>query len=74
MLNVIRESSEKCKLKPQGDIVSEWLSSINQQTSAGEDVETQEELFGTVGGSADWCSHCGKQYGDNSNIKNGSAF
>ena len=22
-------------------------------------------MFCTVGGSADWCSHCGKQYGDN---------
>ena len=23
------------------------------------------EPFCTVGGNADWCSHCGKQYGDN---------
>ena len=38
----------------------EWLSSINQQTSAGEDVE-KGEPFCTVGGKADWCSHCGKQ-------------
>ena len=25
----------------------------------------KEEHFLTVGGNADWCSHCGKQYGDN---------
>ena len=34
-------SAEKCKLKPQWDIIShlsEWLSSINQQTSTGENV------------------------------------
>ena len=40
------------------------LSSINQQTtSAGKDVE-EGETFGTVGGNADYCSHCGKQYRD----------
>ena len=58
---------KKCKLKLQWDTTSyqsEWPSSINQQTSAGEDVE-KEEPFLTVGGNADWCSHCGKQYGDN---------
>ena len=36
-----------------------WPSSMNQQTSAGEDVE-KGESFCTVGGNADWCSHCGK--------------
>ena len=39
-----------------------WISSINQQTSAGEDVE-KGEPFCTAGGNADWCRHCGKQYG-----------
>ena len=40
------------------------ISSIYQQTtSAGEDVE-KGELFCTVDGNADWCSNCGKQYGD----------
>ena len=35
----------------------------NQQTtSAGEDVEEREPQC-TVGGNADWGSHCGKQYG-----------
>ena len=54
------------KLKPQWYIIShlsEWLSSIKQQTTgAGEDVEKREHLC-TLGGNADWCSHCGKQYG-----------
>ena len=36
---------------------------MNQQTSAGEDVE-KGEPFCTVGGNADWCSYCGKHYGD----------
>ena len=44
--------------------LSEWLSSINQQTTnADEDVEKGEH-FCIVGRNADWCSHCGKQYGD----------
>ena len=41
------------------------MATINnhQTTSAGEDVEKREP-FNTVGRKADWCSHCGKQYGD----------
>ena len=31
----------------------------------GEDVEKREPLC-TVGGTVNWCSHCGKQYGDSS--------
>ena len=46
---------------------------INQKTSAGEDVEKWEP-FCTVGGNADWCSHYRKQCGDISKIENGSAF
>ena len=68
MLNVdvqCHQSSEKCKLKPQLDItshLSQWLSAINQQiANVGEDVE-KRELFNPVGGNADWCSNCGKQY------------
>ena len=41
--------------------------------SAGEDVEKREPLC-TDSGNADWCSHCGKQYGDTQKIKNESAF
>ena len=55
------------QIKPQWDTIwhlSECLSSINQQTTkAGKDVE-EGEPFCTVGGNADWCSHCGKQYVD----------
>ena len=29
----------------------------------GEDVEKRKPLH-TVGGDINWCSHCGKQYGD----------
>ena len=36
---------------------------INKKTNAGKDVG-QGEPFCTVGGNADWCSHCEKQYGD----------
>ena len=31
-------------------------------TRVGEDVEKREPSC-SVGGGADWCSHCGKQYG-----------
>ena len=59
--------SDKYKLKPQWDTTShqsEWLSSVNKQTAcADKDVE-KGEPFCTIGGEADWCSHCGKQYGD----------
>ena len=38
---------------------SEWPSSTNQKTSAGEVVEKKEPWY-TVGGNADWYSYCGK--------------
>ena len=44
------------------------MASINQQTSAGEDVE-KGEPFCIAGGNANWCSHCGKWYGDISKNK-----
>ncbi|KAF6090798.1 hypothetical protein HJG60_012186 [Phyllostomus discolor] len=49
--------------------------SINQQTiSAGEDMK-RGEPFCTVGVNRDWCSHCGKQYGDTSKkLKMASIF
>ena len=41
---------------------AEWLSLINPQTTgADEDVE-KGEPFCLIGGNADWCGHCGKQY------------
>ena len=43
-----------------------WLYSTRQTIiSGGKDVEKQEP-FCTFDGNADWCSHCGKQYGDTS--------
>ena len=49
--------------------ISEWPSSINSQTtSAGEDVEKGMCTWCTVGGNADWGSHCGKQHGVTSKI------
>ena len=38
---------------------------MKQWTRVGEDVEKREPLC-TIGGNADWCSHCGKQYGGSS--------
>ena len=56
-------SSERCKLKSQWDIIShlsEWLSSIHQQTtSAGEDVEKEYCWW-----ECRLVQPCGKQYGD----------
>ena len=54
--------------------LSEWLSSINQQTaSVGEDAEKRKPLC-TVGRNADWCSHCGMQYEVASKINNETAL
>ena len=39
------------------------ITNKSTNTSAGENVEKREP-FCTVGGSADWCSHHGKQHGD----------
>ena len=62
---IIREMEVKATVNITSHL-SEWLSSINQQTtSAGEDAETGEPVC-TVCGNADWCSHGGKQYGDTS--------
>ena len=46
--------------------LSEWLKSATQETTGvGEDVEKGEPSC-TVGGDANWCSHCGKQCGGSS--------
>ena len=38
-------------------------------TNTGEDMEKTETLY-TVGGSVNWCSHCGEQHRDASTMKN----
>ena len=57
---------EKCKSKLQWGITShqlEWASPGNlQTTNAGEGVEKREHSF-TVGGTVNWYSHYGEQYG-----------
>ena len=44
----------------------EWLLPKRQEiTNIGEDVDKREPSY-TVGGTINWCSHYGKQYGDSS--------
>ena len=65
---IIREKQIKTIMIYNLTLVTEWLSSINQQTSVGEDVENRVPSC-TVGGNADWRSHYGKWYGITSKIK-----
>ena len=41
------------------------MANIQATTDVGKDAE-KEDLFGTAGGNASWCSHSGKQYGGSS--------
>ena len=50
-----------------------WPSSMNQQTSAGEDVEKGESLY-IVGGNADWYSTLESSMEIPQKFTNGSAF
>ena len=43
-------------------MLSSSIHAVSKGTSAGEVVEKREAQC-TVGGNADWCSHCRKQYG-----------
>ena len=44
--------------------------SINQQTTSAREDGEKRDHSRTVGGNADWCSHCGKLYGVSSkNLK-----
>ena len=38
------------------------VANINKSTNVGEDAEKREPYY-IVDGNADWCGHCGKQYG-----------
>ena len=58
---IIREMQIKTTVRYLITLVR--MAVINKSISAGEDVE-KGEPFCTVGENADWCSHCGKQYGD----------
>ena len=55
---------ENANSTAQGSIIShllEWLLSKKQgKTNVGEDVEKREPLY-TIGETANWCSHCGKE-------------
>ena len=55
---IIRE----IQIKTTTSHLSEWLKWTTQETTdVGEDVEKRKN-FCTVGGNANWCSHCGKQW------------
>ena len=63
----IREMQIKTTMRYQFTL-SEWPSLKNHQTiSADEDMGKREPWY-IVGWAADWCSHCGKQYGISSKI------
>ena len=55
---IVTNSSKKCKLIPHiTSHLSEWPSSISQQTTGVEENVEKREPSCTVGRSADWCSH-----------------
>ena len=59
---IIREMQTKATTKYH--LTPVRVAVINKsKTSAGKDVEKREP-FCAIGGNADWCSHCGKQFGD----------
>ena len=58
---IIREIQTKTTMKYR--LTPVRMTIINKSTNkCWQDVE-KRELSCTVGGNADWCSHCGKQYG-----------
>ena len=61
----IRDTQIKTTTKDHLTPVRMTKSKTQKPTSAGEDVKKTESSC-TVGGNANWCSHCGKQHGDSS--------
>ena len=53
--------------------LSEWLASKRPQINSGKDMKERKDLC-TVSGDANWCSCCGKQYGDSSKTKNRATY
>ena len=49
------------------------MAVISKSTSAGEDVK-KKESYCTLGGQANLCSHCGKQYGISTKNSNKTTF
>ena len=60
---IIRET----QIKTTFHLTPARMAIINQSTSVGKDVEKREPSC-NVGGNADWCSHCGEQFGVASKI------
>ena len=69
---IIREMQIKTTMRYHLTL-SEWLPSINQQTSVGEDVE-KGKLSCTVGENEDWFSQRGEQCGIPQKLKNGTVL
>ena len=61
----IREIQIKTTTKNPTPYPLKWLSSTRKVVSVGEVVKKKEPLF-PVGGSVNWYSHYGKQYGGSS--------
>ena len=65
--------TRKMQIKTKWDAIShpsEWLSSVNQQTTSVVEDVGKRELLCTVGGIVNWCSHYGKSMEVPQKIKN----